>query len=57
LKILYPVVLGDENLSKAYGGIQFIPTTFIVDRKGNIIDEHTGGLSKDAFEAMVVKAL
>jgi len=56
-KITYPIVLGDEALTKVYGGIEYIPTTFLVDRKGNVIAKHVGGVSKQDFEAMVRKAL
>jgi len=56
-KITYPIVLGDESVVESYGGIEAIPTTFIVDRKGNIVDRHVGMVSKEAFEAMVKKVL
>jgi thiol-disulfide isomerase/thioredoxin len=52
-KINYPVVLGDSVLAASYGGIQYIPTTFIVDRNGNIVDEHTGMFSKAALESKI----
>jgi len=46
-KITYPVVIGDANLVKAYGDFNAIPTSFVVDRKGNIVTEHVGLLSKE----------
>ncbi len=36
-KINYPVVLGDIVLTDAYGGIDAIPATFIIDRQGNVV--------------------
>jgi peroxiredoxin len=56
-KITYPVVLGNGEVTEAYGGIEAIPTTFIVDRKGNIAGKHIGYLSKDEFEKIVKKTL
>jgi peroxiredoxin len=52
-KITYPVVVGDAKLADAYGGINAIPTTFVVDKKGNIVKQHVGYLDKKAFEKIV----
>jgi cytochrome c biogenesis protein CcmG/thiol:disulfide interchange protein DsbE len=56
-KITYPVVIGDGEIADAYGGIMAIPTTFIVDKKGNIVMRHMGYLSKSAFEKIIVDLL
>lgn len=52
-KITYPVVVGDGELADAYGGIEAIPTTFVVDKKGNIVTHHLGYLDKQAFEKLI----
>ncbi|MDH7514383.1 MAG: TlpA disulfide reductase family protein [Bacteroidota bacterium] len=52
-RITYPVVLDDGSVADAYGGIRAIPTTFIIDRKGNIVDTHVGYLSEEAFESKI----
>jgi thiol-disulfide isomerase/thioredoxin len=49
--INYPVVLGDEQVVQNYGGFNAIPTTFIVDKNGNIVDQHTGTMSLKQLEA------
>jgi len=56
-KITYPIVIGDQKLTEQYGGIEAIPTTFIVDRKGNIIAKHVGALMENDFEKAVKAAL
>ena len=56
-KMTYPVVMGDEDVVKAYGGIEAIPTTFVVDKKGNIVEKHVGYMSKEDFEKKVKKVL
>jgi peroxiredoxin len=56
-KITYPVVLDDGKLADAYGGIEAIPTTFIVDRKGRILKKHVGYMSQTEFEKLVSAAL
>lgn len=55
-KINYPVVVGDKKLVAAYGDFNAIPTTFLVDKKGNIVDQHVGYLSKEDLEKKI-KAL
>lgn len=36
LKLNYPVVMGDEYLGAAYGGVLGLPVTFLIDRDGKI---------------------
>jgi peroxiredoxin len=46
----YPVVMGDESVTAAFGGVDAIPATFIVDRQGNIRDQKVGAVERAAFE-------
>ena len=55
-QVTYPVVIADRTLQTAYGRIDAIPTTFIVDKKGNIVDRHVGYMDKGTFEKKI-KAL
>ena len=50
LNIEYPVVMGNNDVVNAYGGIRAIPTTIIVDRNGKIIDKVIGFLDRRRFE-------
>ena len=52
-QIGYPVVIGDGDLADAYGGIDAIPTTFIVDKKGNIVQQHVGYMSQQELENQI----
>jgi peroxiredoxin len=52
-KISYPIVLGTAEVAQQYGGIEAIPTTFIVDRKGNIVDHQVGMLIKGMLERKI----
>ncbi len=36
LKLNYPVLMGDEHLGDAYGGILGLPVTFLIGRDGKI---------------------
>jgi cytochrome c biogenesis protein CcmG/thiol:disulfide interchange protein DsbE len=40
LKLNYPVVMGDEYLGAAYGGVLGLPVTFLIDRDGKIQDRY-----------------
>jgi len=55
--INYPIVIGDGALADLYGGIEGIPTTFVVDRKGNILSKHVGSVTEQEFEKLVKGAL
>jgi len=54
--INYPVLMADEAIVEAFGGVRSIPTTFIIDREGRIASKHIGYQSKEAFEREI-KAL
>lgn len=51
--INYPVIMGTEAMSSAYGGIMSIPTTFVIDREGMLIGKAIGARSYDQFYSMV----
>ena len=38
----YPVLMGDVQLGKLYGGVLGLPVTFLVDRKGNVAAVYKG---------------
>lgn len=52
-KITYPIVIGDAKLVKAYGDFNAIPTSFVIDKKGNIVNEHVGLLSKEDLVKLI----
>jgi peroxiredoxin len=55
--INYPIVFGTEALVKQYGGVEGIPTTFVIDKKGNIADIHVGLVPKVQFTDKVKELL
>jgi peroxiredoxin len=52
-KIDYPIVIGTEDVAKAYGGVDSLPSTFIIDRDGKIAFSHTGLVGKDTYETEI----
>ena len=53
----YPILLGDDAVSKAYGGVEVLPTSFYVGRDGKVVEEAAGLISRDEIEANIKKAL
>ncbi|HVN47211.1 MAG TPA: TlpA disulfide reductase family protein [Bacteroidota bacterium] len=49
-KFNYPIVLGNDEVVQAYGGIDAIPTSFIIDKKGYIVDKQVGMLTNETLE-------
>jgi thiol-disulfide isomerase/thioredoxin len=55
--INYPVVYGTMEVIKAYGNIQAIPTSFVVDQAGQIVDQHIGLVDKSAYINKIAELL
>jgi cytochrome c biogenesis protein CcmG/thiol:disulfide interchange protein DsbE len=49
LNLDYPVLLGNDKVAKDYGNVEVVPTTFIIDRQGNIVEKIVGSRSKEDF--------
>jgi len=49
ITITYPILIATEEVEKSYGGIEAIPTTFILDREGNIVARYVGLQDKATF--------
>jgi len=47
----YPVVIGDADVTRMYGGLEAMPTTLVIDRSGRIAAFHVGLCSKNEYEA------
>jgi cytochrome c biogenesis protein CcmG/thiol:disulfide interchange protein DsbE len=57
MRMPYPVLIEGDTLSHPYGGLDSMPTSFYVDRNGNIVAAQMGITSKDDVEANIKKAL
>jgi peroxiredoxin len=55
--INYTILLGDEQVYDSYGGIIAIPTTFILDKDGNIRKKYLGYNEKEVFEKEIKELL
>jgi cytochrome c biogenesis protein CcmG/thiol:disulfide interchange protein DsbE len=51
LGVNYPVVMGDEKLGEAYGGVLGLPLTFLIGRDGKIAAVYRGETDLKRIEA------
>jgi len=57
LHINYPVLIDGGSLDKPYGGLDELPESFFVNRKGVVVAAQLGLTSKDDIESNIKKAL
>lgn len=55
--INYPLVMADEKVAAAFGGVEVIPTTFLIDRKGQIRDRKEGAEETSEYEKKIASVL
>ncbi len=53
MKMNYPVVIGTDKTSSDFGGVEVLPTTFLIDKEGRIVITRLGLTSKDEFEKAI----
>jgi peroxiredoxin len=57
-KINYRILLGDDQVGQLYGGVDSLPTTFLIDRSGRIAKVHVGlETGKDGFKNEITSLL
>lgn len=55
--INYHILIGNYKVTQDYGGIRGIPTTFVIDKKGNIRAKYVGYRPKEVFERDIIMLL
>lgn len=55
--INYTVLFASPEVVQAYGNIEAIPTSFIIDKKGNIVNQHVGLTPKETYISEIKKLL
>ena len=55
--INYQLVMGDEAVVSAFGGVEGIPTTFLIDRKGQIRDRKVGSEETAEYEKKIAAVM
>jgi cytochrome c biogenesis protein CcmG, thiol:disulfide interchange protein DsbE len=49
----YPIVMGSDTLSEEYGGIPALPTTFVVDTSGRVVQKHMGLYPPEVYDGEI----
>ena len=56
-KINYPVMIANELVTQQYGGIDHLPTTFMIDRQGRVASSHEGLVSMNTYRKEILTLL
>ncbi len=57
-KLNYRILLGDDSVSQLYGGLDALPTTFIIDRDGRFaFPPHVGLVGKNEYASEIESIL
>ena len=57
LGVNYRVLIGDDDTAQRYGGVDALPTTFLIDRGGKIAAVHIGLANRRDFEDGIAQLL
>jgi thiol-disulfide isomerase/thioredoxin len=57
MQMNYPVLLGTEKVADLYGGVEGLPTNFILDRSGKVVGSEKGLVSESVLVEHIEKAL
>jgi cytochrome c biogenesis protein CcmG/thiol:disulfide interchange protein DsbE len=55
--INYPVLFGQDKVADLYGGIDYLPTTFYIDRNGVVLDRVFGQPERGEIEKNIQRAI
>ncbi|MBI4327134.1 MAG: TlpA family protein disulfide reductase [Chloroflexi bacterium] len=55
--INYTVLIGDAKVQRAFGDVNALPTTFVIDREGRIVSRHVGYADTKTFEHEIKRLL
>jgi thiol-disulfide isomerase/thioredoxin len=56
-KVNYRMVIGDDMTAQMYGGVDSLPTSFLIDREGRTAAVHVGLVSKKVYQDDITQLL
>lgn len=56
-QVNYRVMVATEEVAQKYGGVDALPTTFMIDREGKIASTHIGLVAKKDYEIEIAQLL
>jgi peroxiredoxin len=57
LRVNYRTLMGNDSIAQLYGGVDSLPTSFLIDREGRIGSIHVGLVSKSDYENEIEELL
>ena len=51
--INYPIVMGSREISAEYGGVPALPTSYVADTDGRIVEKHVGLFPPDVYDSEI----
>jgi peroxiredoxin len=57
LGVNYPILVGEETVGNAFGGVQFLPSTFYIGRDGKVVGKVFGLKTNNEIEENIKKTL
>jgi len=55
--INYPIAIIGKEMAELFGGLEVFPTTFLIDREGNIRHKKIGAMETDDYEKLLAPLL
>jgi peroxiredoxin len=56
-KINYRIIMGNDTVAQLYGGVDNLPTSFVLDQDGRIASTHVGLVDKSNYENEISQLL
>ena len=53
----YRTLLGDDVIAQLYGGVDSLPTSFLIDREGKVASAHLGLIGKNVYKNEIQELL
>jgi len=53
----YRVMVGDDNVARLYGGVESLPSTFLIGREGKVASAHVGLATRSDYEREILRLL
>lgn len=55
--INFPLALATFEIAETFGGIEVLPTTFLIDREGNVRHRKVGAMETEDYEKLILSLL
>jgi peroxiredoxin len=56
-KVNYRVAIASGDVTELYGGVESLPTTFVIDKEGRVASAHVGLVSKSVYVSEIEQLL